>query len=107
MNAMDPSLHLTPTSPAAMPYAAQPRQLPDTTVAPVRSLQAAATLPPERPFVAQAVAARLDSGFAEDPAEILPDDRILRPYGVPMLPADKPEDDITAPPSTQDRPQKL
>ena len=104
---MDPSLHLTPTAPAAMPYTAQQRQLPDTLVAPVRSAQGSATLPPERPFVAQAVAARLDSSFAEDPAEILPDDRILRPYGVPMLPAGKPDDDIMAQPATQDRPQKL
>ncbi|WP_322891314.1 MULTISPECIES: hypothetical protein [unclassified Yoonia] len=105
---MDPSLHLTPTSPAAMPYAAQARQLPDTMVAPVRSAQAPATLPPERPFVAQAVAARLqDGGFAEDPAEILPDDRVLRPYGMPMLPADKPEDDSTALPLPETKPQEL
>ncbi|WP_019955677.1 hypothetical protein [Yoonia vestfoldensis] len=91
---MDTSLQMTPTSPAAVPYAAQPRQVPDTVVPPVRSAQAPATLPPERPFVAQAVAARLqDGGFAEDPGEILPDDRVLRPYGVPMLPADKPDAD--------------
>ena len=99
---MDPSLHLTPTSPAAIPYAAQPRQLPDTTVAPVRQAQGATTLPPERPFVAQAVAARLqDGGFAESPAEILPDERVLRPYCTPMLPADKPQDDTSGLPVTK------
>lgn len=90
-----------------MPYAAAPRQVPDTVVAPIKSAQSPATLPPDRPFVAQAVAARLqDGGSAEDPAEILPDDRVLRPYGMPMLPADKPETDSTAQPAPEPKPRE-
>jgi hypothetical protein len=90
---MDSSLHLTPTSSAGVPYAAAPRQVPDTVVTPVKPAQGPATLPPERPTIAQVVSARLqDGGFASPPTEILPDDRVLRPYGMPMLPADKPDD---------------
>lgn len=105
---MDSSLHMTPTSSAAMPYAAAPRQVPDTVVAPVRSTPSPATLPPDRPFVAQVVAARLlDGGFADDPAEILPDDRVLRPYGMPMLPADKPEADSADKPQADNTPREI
>jgi hypothetical protein len=87
---MDHSLQLPPTAHAAMPYAADARRVPDTVVPPVRAVQQSATLPPKRPFVAQAVVARLQAaGFSDPPAEILPEDRTLRPYGVPMLPADK------------------
>jgi hypothetical protein len=46
-----------------------------------------ATLPSDRPFIAQAVAARLEgSDYPDPPSEIAPPERTLRPYDVPMLP---------------------
>ncbi|WP_333714288.1 hypothetical protein [Yoonia sp.] len=46
-----------------------------------------ATLPSDRPFIAQAVAARLEgSDYPDPPSEIAPPERTLRPYDIPMLP---------------------
>jgi hypothetical protein len=62
-----------------------------------------ATLPPDRPFVAQAVSARLSvDDIPDDPTEIMPAERTLRPYDVPMLPFDATEDTNgdTPPPET-------
>jgi len=99
---MDHPLHLTPAVMPLLPAAPDARRTPDPAIAPVTPAQPPAPLPPERPFVAQAVAARLQStGFAETPAEIQPAERVLRPYGVPMLPADKPETTAAAPSNTQ------
>ncbi len=53
----------------------------------VESADGSATLPANKPFVAQVVTARLSgTEFPENPSEIAPPDRTLRPYGVPMLP---------------------
>ena len=49
-----------------------------------------ATLPANKPFVAQVVTARLaGSEYPENPGEIAPPERTLRPYDMPMLPSDK------------------
>lgn len=58
-----------------------------TKVQAVEQSDAAATLPSNKPFVAQIVSTQLSgSEQAESPAEIAPPDRTLRPYDVPMLP---------------------
>jgi hypothetical protein len=58
-----------------------------TKVAPINARDNATTRPSEKPFVAQIVSARLSgTEFPENPGEIAPHDRTLRPYNVPMLP---------------------
>lgn len=65
-----------------------------------------ATLPDNKPFVAQVVTARLSgSEYPENPAEIAPPDRTLRPYDVPMLPYENGEAvQDTQAPDTQTEP---
>jgi hypothetical protein len=96
-------LQMIPPVAGLPPAHPDPAQSPDQKVQPVTASDGASVhtgdRPPDRPFLAQAVAARLQgTGFAETPGEIRPDDRRLRPYGVPMLPADPPQDGMTAPP---------
>lgn len=56
----------------------------------IQPIPAAATLPADRIFVAQVVTARLaGTAFPENPGEIAPPERRLKPYDVPMLPFDK------------------
>ncbi len=56
-------------------------------VTPIDAGDKAITRPAEKPFVAQVVKARLSGTvFPENPTEIMPADRTLRPYGMPMLP---------------------
>lgn len=51
-----------------------------------------ATVPTNKPFIAQVVNARLSGAeFPEIPSEITPPERTLRPYDVPMLPFDAQE----------------
>ena len=58
-----------------------------TKVAPIDAKDVATTRPTEKPFVAQVVNARLSGAdFPQNPSEIAPQDRTLRPYDVPMLP---------------------
>jgi hypothetical protein len=84
---MDTSLNLP--APAAVANAATPA-LPRAITTKVQAVEGAdkgATLPANKPFVAQIVTARLSgSEFPNNPAEIAPPDRTLRPYDVPMLP---------------------
>jgi len=85
---MDTSLTF-PTTPAAAATDAAPilpRAI-TTKVQVVDGAEPSATLPDNKPFVAQVVTARLSgSAFPENPAEIAPPERTLRPYDVPMLP---------------------
>lgn len=86
---MDTSLNL-PATPAAVTAAAPalPRAV-TTKVQALEGTDGSATLPADKPFVAQVVAARLSgSEFPETPSEIVPPERTLRPYDVPMLPYD-------------------
>lgn len=84
---MDTSVTFTPKSVAAAPYVINRDQNRDTKVPVVERTEGAATLPANKPFVAQVVNARLSgTEFPDQPAEIVPDDRTLRPYGTPMLP---------------------
>lgn len=58
-----------------------------TTVQAVDADNGPGTLPAEKPFVAQFVAARLaGTDFPANASQITPPDRTLRPYDVPMLP---------------------
>lgn len=60
-----------------------------TKVQAVEPTDPSATLPDKKPFVAQVVTARLSGAdYPENPAEIAPPERTLRPYDVPMLPYD-------------------
>ncbi len=84
---MDTSLNLPATQ--AVPSAPSPvldRSV-TTKVAPIDTQDSGATRPTEKPFVAQVVNARLSGvDFPQNPSEITPHDRTLRPYDVPMLP---------------------
>jgi hypothetical protein len=64
-----------------------------TKVVKLESTDRQATLPSDRPYIAQAVAARLEGGdYPDPPSEIAPPERTLRPYDVPMLPFETPEE---------------
>ena len=84
---MDTSLNLPATQ--AVPSAHRPvldRSV-TTKVVSIEAHDSATTRPTEKPFVAQAVNARLSGlDFPQNPSEIVPRDRTLRPYDVPMLP---------------------
>lgn len=84
---MDLSLNLTPpTLQAAFAGPLVERQS-TTRVTPTQKTETGTTLPSDKPFVAQVVSARLSgTDYPENPAEIAPEGRTLRPYGVPMLP---------------------
>jgi len=87
---MDTSLTF-PTTPAVAATGTLPL-LPRADTTKVQAVERSglgATLPANKPFVAQVVTARLSgSEFPENPAEIAPPERTLRPYDVPMLPYD-------------------
>lgn len=87
---METTLNL-PSSTAAVTAMSQvmPRAI-TTVVLQVEGTDQSATLPSNKPFVAQVVNARLSGAeYPENPAEIVPPDRTLRPYDVPMLPYDR------------------
>lgn len=86
---MDTSLHLpAPSTLLAAPAPVLDRSPPVITkVAPIDARDSATTRPSKKPFVAQVVGARLSgTEFPENPGEIAPQNRTLRPYDVPMLP---------------------
>ncbi|MFO8127370.1 hypothetical protein [Yoonia sp.] len=89
---MDTSLNLLPlVTVAAAAAPALPRAV-TTKVHAVQQAENSATLPANKPFVAQVVTARLSgSAYPENPSEIAPPDRTLRPYDIPMLPYDTSE----------------
>ncbi len=96
---MDTSLTLS--SPAVNTAATPPPPRAMTTkVQALEGGDTSATLPANKPFVAQLVTARLSgTDFPDNPSEIAPPDRTLRPYDVPMLPYDGEE---TAQPNVSD-----
>jgi len=87
---MDTTLTFAPKTVAAIPYVAEREPPRDTKVPVVKGFDGAATLPANKPFVAQVVNARLSGAdFPEQPSEIAPSERTLRPYGTPMLPSEE------------------
>ncbi len=84
---MDTSLNLNAAAPVLAPATPTSERANTTRVAKIEGSDAGATLPSDKPFVAQVVSARLDgAAFPDNPAEIAPPERTLRPYDVPMLP---------------------
>ena len=84
---MDISLNLAPSTSASAMAAPLLERAITTKVPAIEAADKAATLPANKPFVAQVVTARLSGAeFPENPTEIAPPDRTLRPYDVPMLP---------------------
>jgi len=91
---MDTSLNLPAPAALANATTPPPPRAITTKVQAIEVTDDAATLPANKPFVAQVVTARLSgSEFPENLAEIAPADRTLRPYDVPMLPYDGIADD--------------
>ncbi len=86
---MDISLNIpSPAAAATTAATVLPRAI-TTKVQAVEGGETSATLPSDKPFVAQVVTARLSgTEYPENPTEIAPPDRTLRPYDVPMLPYD-------------------
>ncbi len=100
---MDTTLTFAPKTVAAIPYMAEREPPRDNKVPVVKGFEGAATLPANKPFVAQVVTARLSgTEFPENPGEITPSDRTLRPYGTPMLPYENKEQPQTEPALAQD-----
>ena len=90
---MDHTFSIAPKAVAVSAHTAPVPRHVDTKVPVVTANDRAAVLPPDKPFIAQIVNARLSgTAFPETEAEILPQERKLRPYGVPMLPYDSDED---------------
>ncbi|MFQ1701580.1 hypothetical protein ACJ5NV_13405 [Loktanella agnita] len=90
---MDTTLTLSPKAIAVPVYIPEVQRPDDHKVPVVKALDTIATLPADKAFIAQVVNARLaGASYPENPAEIAPPERTLRPYNVPMLPADKEED---------------
>ena len=85
---MDTTLNLSsPTAMAATPVPVTDQAI-TRKVTPVDARNTQTTRPAEKPFVAQVVSARLSgTDFPQNPGEIAPADRTLRPYDVPMLPS--------------------
>jgi hypothetical protein len=89
---MDTALNLPLPAAAVSPDVSPIERAITTKVQALEKTDRPATLPPDRPFVAQAVSARLSvDDIPDDPAEIMPAERTLRPYDVPMLPFDAAE----------------
>jgi hypothetical protein len=89
---MDTSLNLSPTAGVIVQATPVLERSITTKVQAVEGHEDATTFPAEKPFVAQVVTARLSGAeYPENPAEITPTDRTLRPYDVPMLPYDDEE----------------
>ncbi|MEL6684966.1 MAG: hypothetical protein AAFN63_13020 [Pseudomonadota bacterium] len=95
---MDTALTLPPPAAAATSAApAVPRAI-TTKVQAVDGADGSATLPANKPFVAQVVTARLSGyEFPNNPGEIAPPERTLRPYDMPMLPSDSSDAEEDAP----------
>ena len=90
---METALNLNSAAPTPVSPAPVVDRAITTKVAKMDNADGAATLPFDKPFVAQAVAARLEGGdYPDPPSEIAPPERTLRPYDVPMLPFDDAEE---------------
>lgn len=98
---MDISLAF-PTKPV-MVVSRPPDQQPpaETRVVAVKAMSGSTTLPADKAFVAPIVTAKLSGApFPENPGEIAPSERTLRPYDTPMLPYEKQEDVLAPMPNT-------
>lgn len=94
---METTLTIAPKAIAVIPYMATQAQHVDTQVPRVKAVEGAPTLPADKFFVAQVVTARLSgTAFPENPSEIAPPERTLKPYNMPMLPAEKEEPPVEA-----------
>ncbi len=101
---MDTTRTLAPQTVAAVPHLAAQPPVTGTKVPATRASGGPATLPANKVFIAQVVSARLSgTAFPENPGEIAPPERTLRPYDVPMLPyhdapahAENAQDDVGA-----------
>jgi hypothetical protein len=84
---MDTSLTIPPSTAVAATATPVTERAITTKVAKIEAGDQSSTLPADKPFVAHVVNARLSgTDFPENPTEIAPPDRTLRPYDVPMLP---------------------
>lgn len=83
---METTLNIPPATGPVQVTPSIPRTM-TTKVHAVETSDAAATLPSNKPFVAQIVSAQLSGTEpAQSPSEIAPPEYTLRPYDVPMLP---------------------
>lgn len=91
---MDTSLNLPPTAAAVQAAPQMPRAV-TTKVQSIEASENAATLPSNKPFVAQAVSAQLTGPEQQsEPSDIGSTERKLRPFGVPMLPYEAKVDQV-------------
>lgn len=94
---MDTSLN--PLAPLPIANAA-PSPLPRAVTTRVQAIETAddaETLPANKPYVAPIISAQLSgTDFPDNPTEIAPSDRTLRPYDMPMLPSESHTDEATA-----------
>lgn len=91
---METTLTLAPKTVPPVPVQFEQRAVSDRKVPKVANTEKGSILPADKHFVAQVVNARLSgTSFPENPGEIVPEERTLRPYGTPMLPSDKPDAD--------------
>ncbi|SFS04732.1 hypothetical protein [Yoonia litorea] len=92
---MDTSLNLNQPTMAVASVPSPTQERANTTkVSRIERADGGSATPPDRPFVAQVVNARLDGAvFPENPSKIAPPERTLRPYDVPMLPFDRDQED--------------
>lgn len=85
---METTLNIATKGLPTTAYVAPQVQHTDSEVPTVKPATASATLPADKVFVAQVVSARLlGTAYPENPAEIAPEERTLKPYNVPMLPS--------------------
>ncbi|MCG3267333.1 hypothetical protein [Yoonia sp. I 8.24] len=72
----------------------------DTKVPTIAALERSATTLSQKPFIAPIVNAKLaGTGFSEKESTLQEPERVLRPYGVPMLPYD--DDDAPTKPAPE------
>ena len=88
---METNFYLAPKPVATTPaLPAEVQPLSDKKVPAVKTIDGGATLPSDKAFMAQIVTARLSgTTFPENPDNIAPSERTLRPYSTPMLPSEK------------------
>ena len=85
---MDTALNLSPSAVLATTAGTVIDRAITRKVTPIDTNDRETTRPAEKPFVAQVVNARLSGAdYPENPSEIAPPERTLRPYDVPMLPS--------------------
>lgn len=85
---METTLNIAPKGIPATNYVPPQAQQTVHEIPKVKPVTASPTLPADKVFIAQVVAARLSGTvYPETPGEISPAERTLKPYSVPMLPS--------------------